>query len=47
MEKIGVIQVATGSVGTHSLRSIIGRKDMDLVGLLVFRPDRTDARTTN
>jgi 2,4-diaminopentanoate dehydrogenase len=40
MKKIRVIQVATGTVGTHSLRTIIGRDDMELVGLLVFNPDK-------
>jgi hypothetical protein len=38
--KLKVIQVATGSVGTHSLRTILGRRDMELVGLLVFGPDK-------
>jgi 2,4-diaminopentanoate dehydrogenase len=37
---IRVIQVATGTVGTHSLRTIIGRDDMDLVGLYVFNPGK-------
>jgi 2,4-diaminopentanoate dehydrogenase len=40
MRKLKVIQVATGTVGTHSLRTIIGRRDMELVGLLVFNPDK-------
>lgn len=40
MSKLRVVQVATGTVGTHSLRSIIGRRDMELVGLLVFSPDK-------
>ena len=40
MNRINVIQVATGAVGNHSLRTIIGRKDMNLVGLLVFNPDK-------
>ena len=42
MKRIKVIQVATGAVGTHSLRAILGRKDMELVGLLVFSPDKVD-----
>lgn len=40
MKRIKVIQVATGAVGTHSLRTILGREDMELVGLLVFSPDK-------
>lgn len=40
MSEIKVIQVATGTVGTHSLRTILGRRDMELVGLLVFNPDK-------
>lgn len=36
MNALKVIQVASGTVGTHSLRTIIGRRDMRLVGLLVF-----------
>ena len=40
MNKLKVIQVATGTVGTHSLRTIVGRRDMELVGLLVFNPDK-------
>lgn len=40
MNRIKVIQVATGAVGTHSLRTIVGRKDMELVGLLVFNPTK-------
>ena len=40
MGKLKVVQVATGTVGTHSLRTIIGRRDMDLVGLLVFNPEK-------
>lgn len=40
MKKYKVIQVATGTVGTHSLRTIIGRDDMELVGLLVFSSDK-------
>jgi 2,4-diaminopentanoate dehydrogenase len=40
MDKLKVIQVATGTVGTHSLRTILGRRDMELVGLLVFSPDK-------
>jgi 2,4-diaminopentanoate dehydrogenase len=38
--KLRVVQVATGTVGTHSLRTIIGRRDMELVGLLVFSVDK-------
>lgn len=38
MKKLKVIQVATGTVGTHSLRALLGRRDMELVGLLVFNP---------
>ncbi|BBZ38832.1 NAD(P)H-dependent amine dehydrogenase family protein [Mycobacterium conspicuum] len=40
MKRLKVIQVATGAVGTHSLRAILGRKDLELVGLLVFSPDK-------
>ena len=40
MGKLKVIQVATGAVGTHSLRTILSRRDMELVGLLVFGPDK-------
>jgi 4-hydroxy-tetrahydrodipicolinate reductase len=40
MSTVRVIQVATGTVGTHSLRTIIDRRDMTLVGLLVFNPDK-------
>ncbi|MFE0748131.1 hypothetical protein [Gordonia sp. NPDC058843] len=40
MEKLRVIQVATGTVGTHSLRTILGRRDMELVGLLAFSPQK-------
>jgi hypothetical protein len=38
--KLKVVQVATGTVGTHSLRTIIGRRDMELVGLLVYSPEK-------
>jgi hypothetical protein len=40
VKKLRIIQVATGTVGTHSLRTIIGRDDMELVGLLVFNPGK-------
>jgi 2,4-diaminopentanoate dehydrogenase len=40
VSKIRVVQVATGTVGTHSLRTIVGRRDMELVGLLVFTADK-------
>jgi 4-hydroxy-tetrahydrodipicolinate reductase len=40
LKKYKVIQVATGTVGTHGMRTIIGRRDMKLVGLLVFSPDK-------
>jgi 2,4-diaminopentanoate dehydrogenase len=40
MSKLKVVQVATGTVGTHSLRTIIGRRDMELTGLLVFSSDK-------
>lgn len=45
MRKLKVVQVATGTVGKHSMRTIIGRRDMELVGLMVFSPDKvgTDA----
>jgi 4-hydroxy-tetrahydrodipicolinate reductase len=33
-----VIQWATGNVGTHALRAIIERKDLELVGLKVYDP---------
>ncbi|MGV9860682.1 hypothetical protein ACWDTD_18800 [Gordonia sp. NPDC003425] len=32
--------MATGTVGTHSMRTILGRRDMQLVGLYVFSPDK-------
>ena len=35
-----VIQCATGSVGLESMRAILGRSDMKLVGLRVFSPDK-------
>ena len=35
-----VIQWATGNVGTHALRSIIERPDLELVGLKVYNPDK-------
>ncbi|UGT99221.1 hypothetical protein LTQ55_12065 [Mycobacterium intracellulare] len=40
MKRLKVIQVATGAVGTHSLRAILGRKDFELAGLLVFSSDK-------
>ena len=40
MATLKVIQVATGAVGTHSLRAILGHKDLELAGLLVFSPDK-------
>ena len=40
LKRYKVIQVATGAVGTHSLRTILGRPDMELVGLLAFSPDK-------
>ncbi len=40
MKPFRVIQVATGAVGTHSLRAILGRSDMELAGLLVFSEDK-------
>ncbi|HET6733511.1 hypothetical protein [Mycobacterium sp.] len=40
MGPLRVIQVATGTVGTHSLRTIINRRDMELVGLLVFSSEK-------
>lgn len=35
-----VIQWGTGNVGTHALRAIIQRDDMELVGLKVYNPDK-------
>ena len=35
-----VIQWGTGNVGTHSLRAIIQRPDLELVGLRVYNPDK-------
>src|SRR4029077_12790138 len=35
-----VIQWGTGNVGTHALRAIIERTDMELVGLRVYSPDK-------
>ncbi len=40
MKPFRVIQVATGAVGTHSLRTIIGRSDMELAGLFVFSSEK-------
>jgi 2,4-diaminopentanoate dehydrogenase len=37
---IKVIQWGTGNVGTHALRSIIERDDLELVGLRVYNPDK-------
>jgi len=38
--KYRVIQVATGTVGTHGMRTILGRRDMELVGLYVYTPEK-------
>jgi hypothetical protein len=38
MKRLKVVQVATGTVGTLSLRAILGRRDMELAGLLVYDP---------
>jgi len=38
-----VIQWATGNVGTHALRAIIERPDLELVGLRVYNPDKEGA----
>src|SRR5882757_4057614 len=35
-----VIQWGTGNVGRHSLRAIIERDDLELVGLRVYSPDK-------
>jgi len=35
-----VIQWGTGNVGTHALRTIIKRPDLELVGLRVYNPDK-------
>ncbi|BBY20163.1 hypothetical protein MSTO_03680 [Mycobacterium stomatepiae] len=35
-----VIQFSTGNVGRHSLRAIIGRPDLELVGVHAARPDK-------
>lgn len=35
-----VIQWATGNVGTHALRAIIEREDLELAGLKVYNPDK-------
>ena len=35
-----VIQWGTGNVGTHALRTIIERPDLELVGLRVYSPDK-------
>lgn len=35
-----VIQFSTGNVGVHSLRAIIGRPDLELVGLHAANPDK-------
>ena len=35
-----VVQFSTGNVGRHSLRAIIGRKDLQLVGVHAANPDK-------
>jgi hypothetical protein len=35
-----VVQVATGNIGSHSLRSVIHHPDLDLVGLYVYSEDK-------
>ncbi len=35
-----VIQFSTGNVGRHSLRAIIGRPDLELVGVHAARADK-------
>ena len=35
-----VVQFSTGNVGQHSLKAIIGRPDMDLVGVHAANPDK-------
>ena len=37
---IRVIQWGTGNVGTHALRAIIERPDLELVGLRVYNPEK-------
>ncbi len=38
--RIKVIQISTGNVGTHALRGIIDHPDLDLAGLWVHSPER-------
>jgi len=40
VKPIRVIQWGTGNVGTHSLRGIVERSDMELVGLRVYNADK-------
>src|SRR5689334_5550687 len=35
-----VVQFSTGNVGRHSLRAIIGRADLELVGVHAANPDK-------
>lgn len=35
-----VIQFSTGNVGIHALRTIIGRPDLELVGVHAAAPDK-------
>jgi 2,4-diaminopentanoate dehydrogenase len=35
-----VVQFSTGNVGQHSLRAIIGRPDLELVGVHAANPDK-------
>src|SRR6185436_18587714 len=35
-----VVQFSTGNVGQHSLRAIIGRPDLELVGVHAHSPDK-------
>ncbi|PRC45189.1 dihydrodipicolinate reductase, partial [Mycobacterium sp. ITM-2017-0098] len=35
-----VVQFSTGNVGKHSLRAIIGRPDLELVGVHAANPDK-------
>ena len=39
-----VIQWGTGNVGTHALRTILGRPALELVGLRVYNPDKVGDR---
>ncbi len=37
-----VVQFSTGNVGVHALRTIIGRPDLELVGVHAASPDKIE-----